>query len=238
MELSYIQLYLTIKSHLKNILPSNFFPRLIMANNACHPGKHGYVVQLRTPTGTVLMNRRDLLHYCKEHSINFMHFKHLKFRYYLKNQDFPPASKMQLKDKYRILFKYTKQILSDHKNGVFSHRCCDKQFCRKEAFNQHRNIFHSNTTPLSFWQSYYECQCSTDPKDKHTIGPFDKISSHYVYGESAGKQYLTQKFLKSIRSQATEQENISTKQLLTVVDKYLQEFPLCIKQKSWIHNHV
>ena len=144
-ELLYVQLYLAIKSHLKDILPSNFFPRLIMANNARHHGKHGYVVQLRTPTRKVLMNRRDLLHYCQEHNINFMHFKHLKFRYYLKNYDFQPASEMQLKDKYRILFKYTKQILSDHKNGVFSHRCCNKQFCQKEAFDQHRSMFHSNT---------------------------------------------------------------------------------------------
>ena len=231
-ELPYLQLYLAIKSNLKTILPSNFFSRLIMTNNARHPGKHGYVVQIRTPTRKVLMNRRDLLQYCQEHNINLMHFKHLRFRYYLKNHDFQPARKMLLKDKYRILFKYTKQILSDHKNRVFSHRCCDKQFCRKEAFDQHRNIFHSNTTPLSFWQSYYECQCSTDPKDKHTIGPFDKISSHYVHGESAGKQYLTQKFLKSTKIQAAEQENISTKLLLTAVDKYLEELPLCINQKS------
>ena len=144
-ELPYLQLYLALKSHLKIILPSNFCSRLIMANKARHPGKHGYVVQIRTPTGKVLMNRRDLLQYCQEHNINLMHFKHLRFGYYLKNHDFQPARKMPLKDKYRILFKYTKQILSDHKNGVFSHRCCDKQFCRKEAFDQHRSMFHSNT---------------------------------------------------------------------------------------------
>ena len=142
MQIPYIQLYLSIKSNLKNMLPFGFYPRLILANNARNAGKHGYVLQLKAPTGKFLINKKQLLLYCQEHAIDFIQFKDLKFRFYLTKFNFKPE--MELKDKYQLLFKYTKQILADHKNGVFSHRCCNRQFCQKQNFDQHRNIFHSS----------------------------------------------------------------------------------------------
>ena len=142
MKLQYIQMYLAIKSYLENILPSNFFARLILANIAKHVGKHGYVVQLKSPTGKFLLNKYQLLQYCEANNINFMTFKHLKFRYYLKNHHFPSEANMEPKEKGKILFAYTKQIIADIKNDVFSFRCCSKQFCRKELFEQHRNVVH------------------------------------------------------------------------------------------------
>ena len=143
MQLLYIQMYLAIKSHLKNILPSNFFARLILANNAKRVGKRGFVLQLKLPTGKFIFNKHQLLQYCKENGVNFMNFKHLKFRYYLKNHHFLPESSMLPKEKCRLLFSYAKQVVSDQKNGAFSYVCCNRQFCQKLAFEHHRNIVHS-----------------------------------------------------------------------------------------------
>ena len=144
MQFLYKQMYLAIKSHLKDIIPSNFFARLILANNAKRVGKRGFVLHLKAPNGKFIFNKHQLLQYCEENHINFMNFKNLKFRYYLKNYHFPSETSMLPKEKFRLLFAYTKEILSDEKNGVFSYFCCNRQFCQKLTFEQHRDAVHSN----------------------------------------------------------------------------------------------
>ena len=137
-------MYLAIKSHLKDIIPSNFFARLILANNAKRVGKRGFVIHLKAPNGKFIFNKHQLLQYCEENHINFMNFKNLKFRYFLKNYHFPPEASMLPKEKFRLLFAYTKELLSDEKNGVFSYVCCNRQFCQRLTFEQHHNSVHSN----------------------------------------------------------------------------------------------
>ena len=72
----------------------------------------------------------------------------------MKNHHFPPEANMEPKEKGKILFAYTKQIIADIKNDVFSFRCCSKQFCRKELFEQHRNVVHPFVIKKT-WTTYY-----------------------------------------------------------------------------------
>ena len=141
-------MYLAIKSHLKDIIPSNLFARLILANNAKRVGKRGFVLHLKLPNGKFIFNKHQLLQYCQANNINYMNFKYLKFRYYLKNYQFPSESSMLPKEKCRLLFAYAKEIISDEQNGTFSYVCCNRQFCQKQALMQHRNIVHSNIIKL------------------------------------------------------------------------------------------
>ena len=136
-----MQLFLTIKNQLYKELPVGFHPRVVIVNKAQGQHRHGVVVQLRTPTGKYITKISHLQQYCKESKYRITDFGSIRFRYYLKNYQFP--TNPQLKQKLKIRFGYIQQILKDHHNNCFSHMCCGKIFYRKETYDAHRNIIHS-----------------------------------------------------------------------------------------------
>ena len=134
-----VQLYLHVKSELDKKLPKGFHPRLILANSAKNKQKHGFIVQLRTPLAKYVVSRSHMVQYCNKNRLNFENFD-IKFRYFLKNYHF--QSKLHPKDRQKIIFRYCQQILKDERSGIFSVKCCQKQFCVKRHFEEHRRHCH------------------------------------------------------------------------------------------------